>query len=97
MKIILLVLMLTGIEASYIINYRKKDFSIGTGVYMLPSMLNLNKGKTIGYINKLLMSNIDMNIDSKRNVKLRVTIKNLSILVHLHLHQKHVLSLKCIL
>ena len=36
------------------------DFSIGTGIYLLPSNLNLNIGKASGYNNKTLISNTDM-------------------------------------
>ena len=35
----------------------KVDFSVGTGIYMLPSNLNLNIGKAKGYDNKILVSN----------------------------------------
>ena len=40
----------------------KVDFSIGTGIYVLPSNLNLNIGKTAGYDNKILVSNTDMKL-----------------------------------
>ena len=46
----------------------KVDFSVGTGIYMLPSNLNLNIGKTKGYNNKILVSNTDMKIDSNRDI-----------------------------
>ena len=36
------------------------DFSVGIGIYMLPSNLNLNIGKTKEYNNKILVSNTDM-------------------------------------
>ena len=46
----------------------KADFSEGTGIYMLPSNLNLNIGKTKGYNKKLLVSNTDMKIGSNRDM-----------------------------
>ena len=47
----------------------KVDFSVGIGIYMLPSNLNLNIGKTKGYNNKILVSNTDMKIGSNRGIK----------------------------
>ena len=44
----------------------KVDFSVGIGIYMLPSNLNLSIGKTKGYNNKILVSNTDMKIGSNR-------------------------------
>ena len=35
----------------------KVDFSVGMGIYMLPSNLNLNIGKMKGCNNKILVSN----------------------------------------
>ena len=46
----------------------KVDFSVDTGIYMLPSDLNLNMGKTKGYKNKILVSNTDMKIGSNRDI-----------------------------
>ena len=46
----------------------KVDFSIGVGIYMLPSNLNLSIGKKEGYNNKILVSNTDMKIGSNRDV-----------------------------
>ena len=46
----------------------KVDFSVGTGIYMLPSNLNLNIGKTKGYNNKILVSNTDMKIRLNRDI-----------------------------
>ena len=40
----------------------KSDFSVGVGIYMLPSNLNLNIGETKGSNNKILVSNTDMKI-----------------------------------
>ena len=51
----------------------KVDFSVGTGIYMLLSNLNLSIVKTKGYNKKILMSNTDMktgsNIDINRDQK----------------------------
>ena len=46
----------------------KVHFSLGIGIYMLPSNLNLDIGKTKGYNNKILVSNTDMKIVSNRNI-----------------------------
>ena len=46
----------------------KVDFSVATGIYMLPSNLNLNIGKKKGYNNKTLVSNTGMKIDSNRDI-----------------------------
>ena len=46
----------------------KVDFSVGIGIYMLPSNLNLNIGKTKGYNNKILVSSTDMKIGSNRSI-----------------------------
>ena len=46
----------------------KVDFSVGTGIYMLPSNLNLSIGKTKGYNNKILVSNTGMKIASNRDI-----------------------------
>ena len=46
----------------------KVDFSVGTSIYILPSDLNLNIGKTKGYNNKILVSNTDMKICSNRDI-----------------------------
>ena len=46
----------------------KVYFSVGTGIYMLPSDLNLSMGKTKGYKNKILVSNTDMKIDSNKDI-----------------------------
>ena len=40
----------------------KVDFSVGTGIYMLPSNLNWNIGKMKGYNNEILVSNTGMKI-----------------------------------
>ena len=40
----------------------KVDFSSGTDIYILPSNLNLNIGKTVVYSNKILISNADIKI-----------------------------------
>ena len=46
----------------------KVDFSVGVGIYMLPSNLNLSFGKTKGYNNKILVSNTHMKIGSNRDI-----------------------------
>ena len=46
----------------------KVDFPVGTGIYMLPSNLNLNIGQPKGYNNKILVSNTDMKIGSNRDI-----------------------------
>ena len=48
--------------------FSKVDFSVGIGIYMLPSNLNLNIGKTKGYNNEILVSNTDMKIGSNRGI-----------------------------
>ena len=40
----------------------KVDFSVGIGIYMLPSNLNLSIGKTKGYNGKILVSNTGMKL-----------------------------------
>ena len=46
----------------------KVYFSVGMGIYMLSSNLNLSIGKTKRYNNKILVSNTDMKIGSNRDV-----------------------------
>ena len=46
----------------------KVYLSVGIGIYMLPSNLNLNVGRTKGYKNKILVSNTDMKIYSNRDI-----------------------------
>ena len=46
----------------------KVDFSVVTGIYMLPSNFNLNIGRAKGYNNKILLSNTDMKIGSNRDI-----------------------------
>ena len=46
----------------------KVDFSVGTGIYMLPSNLNLIIGKTVGYNNKTLISNTNMKTGSNKDI-----------------------------
>ena len=46
----------------------KVDFSVGTGIYMLPSNLNLYVGKKKGYNNKILVSNTDTKIGLNRDI-----------------------------
>ena len=46
----------------------KVDFSVGIGIYMLASNLNLSIGKTNGYNNKILVSNTGMKIGLNRDI-----------------------------
>ena len=46
----------------------KVVFPVGTGIYMLPSNLNLNIGQPKGYNNKILVSNTVMKIGSDRDI-----------------------------
>ena len=46
----------------------KVDFSVGLGIYMLPSNLNLSIGKVKGYNSKILVSNTGMKIGSNRDI-----------------------------
>ena len=46
----------------------KVDLSVGIGIYMLPSNLNLNVGRTKGYKSKILVSNTNMKIGSNRDI-----------------------------
>ena len=45
----------------------KVDFSVDTGIYMLPSKLNLSIGKKKGYKIKILVSNTGTEIGSNRD------------------------------
>ena len=44
------------------------DFSVGIGIYMLPSNLNLSIENKKGCNNKILVSNTDMKIGSNRDI-----------------------------
>ena len=46
----------------------KVDFSLGIGIYMLPSNLNLSIGKTKGYNSQILVSNTEMKIGPNRDI-----------------------------
>ena len=46
----------------------KVDFLVGIDIYMLPSNLNLNIGKSKGYNNKISVSSKGMEIGSNRDV-----------------------------
>ena len=46
----------------------KVDFSVGTGIYMLSSNLNLSIGKKKVYNNKIVVSNTDIQIGSNRDI-----------------------------
>ena len=55
------------------------DFSIDTGISILPSNLSITIRKTAGGNNKILISSIDMKISSNRNInKDEVYQKNLN-------------------
>ena len=45
----------------------KVDFSVGIGIHMLPSNLNLNIGKMKGNNNEILVNNTDMKTGSNRD------------------------------
>ena len=47
----------------------KVDFSVGIGIYILKSNLNLRIGKTKGYNNKILVRKTGMKTDSNRDIK----------------------------
>ena len=49
--------------------YQGIDFSVGTGIYMLPIYLSLSMGKTKWYNDKILVSNTDMKIGSNKDIK----------------------------
>ena len=49
----------------------KVDFSVGTGIYMLSSNLNLNIGKKKGYNNKILVSSTGIKIGSNKDINSR--------------------------
>lgn len=46
----------------------KVDYSIGTGIYILPSSLNMSIGKATGYNNKILISSTDLKIGSNKKI-----------------------------
>ena len=46
----------------------KINFSVGKGIYILPSNLNLNIGKAKGYNNRILVSDTGMKINSNRDI-----------------------------
>ena len=46
----------------------KTHFIVGTGIYILPSNLNLNIGKTKGYNKKILVGDTDTKIGSNRDI-----------------------------
>ena len=48
----------------------KIDFSVETGIYMLPSNLNLSIGKTKEYNNKILVGITDMKTGSNRDINI---------------------------
>ena len=46
----------------------KVDFSVGTGIYMLPSNLKLSIRKMKGYNSKLLVSSTVMKVGSNKDI-----------------------------
>ena len=46
----------------------QRYFSVGIGIHMLPSNLNLSIRKTKGHNNKFLVSNTDMKTGSNRDI-----------------------------
>ena len=46
----------------------KVDFSVGTGIYMLPSNLNLSIRKSLGCNDKILINNTEMTIGSNNDI-----------------------------
>ena len=46
----------------------KVDFSVGTGIYMLPCNLYFSMGRTKGYNNKILVSNAYVKICSNKDI-----------------------------
>ena len=46
----------------------KVDFSVGIGIYMLPSKLNLAIGKKEGYNSKIIVNNTGMKIGSNKDI-----------------------------
>ena len=47
----------------------KVEFSVGIGIHMLQSDLNLNIGRTKGYDNKILVRNTGMKVGPNRDIK----------------------------
>ena len=47
----------------------KKYFSVGIGIYMLHTNLNLSIRKTVGYNDKILIKNTVMTIGSNMDIK----------------------------
>ena len=62
------------------------DFSVGTGIYMLLTNLNLSLGKTAGCNNKFLIISTDMS-QIEIETKIKLTIANLD---QLRIRQKFV-------
>ena len=46
----------------------KVDFSVDTGIYMLPSNLSLNIGKMVGYSTKIFIKNTGMKTGSNKDI-----------------------------
>ena len=59
------------------------DYSIGFGVYMLPSDMNLNtKLRTVGYNNKILMSDSGFTLGKNDMVNMPEKLSNKTTIVH---------------
>ena len=53
----------------------KVDYSIGENLYMLPSDMNLKiRSRTVGYNNKILVSNGNFSLGKNENVNLTVPV-----------------------
>ena len=46
----------------------KVEFSVGIGIYMFPTNVNLSIGKRKGYNNKILVSNTDTKLGSNKDL-----------------------------
>ena len=61
----------------------KVDYSIGFGVYMLPSDINLNmKSGTMGYNNKILVSDSGFSLGKNDIVNMPEMLSNKTTIVH---------------
>ena len=54
----------------------KLDFSVSTGINMLPSNLNLHIGKTVGYNDKILLSKAYMKIGSNKKTTFSLSLSS---------------------
>ena len=58
----------------------KIDFPICADIYMIPSNLNLNIEKPVGYNNDILISNIDKNKDKNKATINRQNLVNFNLI-----------------